>query len=112
MSSAAPSPSASSAALPDDAAPAVFLRGVRLPHGGHPTMARLSGGRVGLGQALRPEPGDLVIEAEGRWLIPGLWDAHVHLDQWAQTRGRLDLTDAGSPEEAVRRVAAALAAEG
>jgi len=44
-----------------------------------------------------------VVEGEGRWLIPGLWDQHVHLGQWTLTASRLDLASADSPEDAVSR---------
>lgn len=46
---------------------------------------------------------DEVIDGEGRWLIPGLWDQHVHLGQWTLAASRLDLASADSPEDAVRR---------
>nr|WP_101615849.1 amidohydrolase [Bifidobacterium margollesii] len=42
-----------------------------------------------------------VIDAEGRWIIPGLWDGHTHFTQWASTFGRLDLLRAGSAGEAM-----------
>jgi len=45
------------------------------------------------------EYGD-VIDLEGRFLMPGLWDAHVHFGQWAQTRRRLDLARAESADHA------------
>lgn len=48
---------------------------------------------------------DEVVAGEGRWLLPGLWDAHVHVGQWAATRDRLDLRTASSAPDAVRRVA-------
>jgi len=41
-------------------------------------------------------PGEGVIDAAGRWIMPGLWDEHVHLTQWAQHRRRLDLEGADS----------------
>ncbi len=47
---------------------------------------------------------DLVLSAEGRWVAPGLWDAHVHLTQWARTRTRLDLRAATSVGDALRRL--------
>ena len=47
------------------------------------------------------------IDAEGRWVAPGLWDQHVHLTQWVEGRQRLDLAGATSVEEATRLVAAA-----
>ncbi len=40
------------------------------------------------------------IDLEGRWLIPGLWDAHVHLVQWALVRRRLDVSGASSAQAA------------
>ncbi|CAB4713843.1 MAG: amidohydrolase family protein [Actinobacteria bacterium] len=46
-----------------------------------------------------------VVAADGRWLIPGLWDQHVHLAQWTLTSGRLDLAGARSPEQALALVA-------
>lgn len=52
-----------------------------------------------------------VIDADGRWLLPGLWDQHVHLAQWTLSSGRLDLADVTGPEQAVRRVADRLAVE-
>ncbi|WP_151084047.1 amidohydrolase [Nocardioides cynanchi] len=48
-------------------------------------------------------------DADGRWLIPGLWDHHVHLAQWTARRDRLDLAGSASPEEVVARVADHLA---
>jgi hypothetical protein len=45
-----------------------------------------------------------VVEGEGRWLIPGLWDAHVHLGQWALSGRRLDLSQTSSPEEVLGKV--------
>ena len=58
---------------------------------------------------LAPERGEDVLEAAGRWAIPGLWDAHVHLQQWAQARERIDLSGTASADEVVARVAAHLA---
>lgn len=49
------------------------------------------------------------IPLDGRWLLPGLWDQHVHFTQWAQTARRLDVSHASSAAEAaalVRRRAA------
>jgi predicted amidohydrolase YtcJ len=43
-------------------------------------------------------------DAEGRWLIPGLWDHHVHLAQWTAVGQRLDLSGSESPEHVVARV--------
>jgi predicted amidohydrolase YtcJ len=49
-------------------------------------------------------------DADGRWLIPGLWDHHVHLAQWTARRERLDLAGTTSPDDALARVAERLTA--
>jgi len=43
-------------------------------------------------------------DAQGRWAIPGLWDAHVHLAQWTARSDRLDLAGTVSPTDALVRV--------
>jgi predicted amidohydrolase YtcJ len=48
------------------------------------------------------------VDLDGRWLIPGLWDSHVHLTQWALTRQRVDLGAATSAAEAAALVTAAV----
>lgn len=50
------------------------------------------------------------IDLEGRWLLPGLWDHHVHLTQHALTLRRVDLSAASSAAEAASVMAAALVA--
>lgn len=55
-----------------------------------------------------PDTGVLQIAGQGRWVVPGLWDQHVHLVQWALLRTRLDLSTAGSRPEALAAVALAL----
>ena len=65
---------------------------------------------VEIASPLRPRSEDEVLEGEGRWLIPGLWDQHVHLGQWAANATRLDLSSATSADHAVRLVAAELRA--
>ena len=47
--------------------------------------------------------------AEGRWLVPGLWDQHVHLGQWTMASQRLDLTGTHSVEQVLDIVAHRLA---
>ncbi|MGQ7349615.1 amidohydrolase family protein [Quadrisphaera oryzae] len=54
---------------------------------------------------------DRVVDLDGRWLLPGLWDEHVHLGQWAQVRRRLDVSGATSAAEAAAAVAQRAAAE-
>lgn len=41
----------------------------------------------------------------GRFVVPGLWDAHVHFTQWAHTASRLDVGVAASAADAARLVA-------
>ena len=53
--------------------------------------------------------GEEVVDAEGRFLVPGLWDAHVHMGSWTIAGRRLDLSGAGGPQEAADIVRARLA---
>lgn len=53
----------------------------------------------------------LVLDAEGGYLLPGLWDHHVHFTQWARTARRVDLSSAESAAGAVRIVADRIAAD-
>ncbi len=66
---------------------------------------RLDEGRiVEVAPRIAPHPGDEVVDLDGRWVMPGLWDAHVHLTQWALVRRRLDVSAAGSAAEVVALV--------
>ena len=49
-------------------------------------------------------PGAEEVRADGRWLVPGLWDQHVHLGQWALASYRLDLGRTRSPQDALTLV--------
>jgi len=62
-----------------------------------------------VGAALDRPAGVEESDAQGRWLIPGLWDQHVHLAQWTLASQRLDLAAARSPEDATRAVAERIA---
>ncbi|MBX9247141.1 amidohydrolase family protein [Actinotalea ferrariae] len=44
------------------------------------------------------------VDLEGRWLAPGLWDAHTHMEQWALARQRLDVSAAASAAAAAALV--------
>ncbi len=48
------------------------------------------------------------IDLAERWVIPGLWDNHVHFTQWALGSQRVDLSRATSAAEAARVVADAV----
>lgn len=52
------------------------------------------------------------VALDGRWLVPGLWDNHVHFNQWSMMRQRLNLSDATSAREAAAMVGSALASNG
>lgn len=94
----------------------VLLRHVRLvtldvPAPGDPVDVRLDGGRVtAVAAGLSPAAGERVVDVDGRWLMPGLWDQHVHFTQWAQTRTRLDVSGTTDPAQVIARVAAHLPA--
>lgn len=46
-----------------------------------------------------------VLDADGSWVIPGLWDHHVHTVQWALDAQRVQLGSAGSASEAASMMA-------
>ena len=48
-----------------------------------------------------------VLDAGGSWVVPGLWDNHVHTVQWALAAERVPLGDSASAREAARIMAAA-----
>src|SRR5918993_4608439 len=45
-----------------------------------------------------------VVDLAARYVIPGLWDEHVHMTQWALAANRIDLSAAESARDAVRTV--------
>jgi predicted amidohydrolase YtcJ len=72
-----------------------------------PIDVLIEGGTIAaVGPTVERPPGVEEYDAAGRWVMPGLWDTHVHLGQWTLARGRLDTSGLGSPEEAVDLVAA------
>jgi predicted amidohydrolase YtcJ len=48
------------------------------------------------------------VRLDGRWLLPGLWDHHVHFDQWARTSRRMDVSGARSAAHVAQLVRARL----
>ncbi|WP_309128454.1 amidohydrolase family protein [Microbacterium sp.] len=48
-----------------------------------------------------------VLDAQGTWVVPGLWDHHVHTVQWALDAQRLPLGEASSAAEAARLISGA-----
>ncbi len=55
-----------------------------------------------------PSADHRVIDLDGRIVIPGLWDEHVHFAFWAQHRRRVSLARATSAAEAVAMMAQAV----
>ena len=93
----------------------MLLRAARLvPVGGAPAPAepvdvRLGGGRItAVGRSLSPEGGEEVVDGDGRYAVPGLWDKHVHLAQWAGFRRRLDTSGTRCAADVLALVAARL----
>jgi len=81
----------------------LLLRGGRLD--GAATDVLIEGGLIAaIGAGLR---GEEVVELDGRHIVPGLWDEHVHLSQHAMVRRRVDLSTATSAAAAARIMAAA-----
>ena len=64
------------------------------------TNAIASGG-VSIPTSASAPADETTIDADGLWVIPGLWDCHTHFTQWAKTLGRLDLINARSAAEAM-----------
>ncbi|MFD8816821.1 amidohydrolase [Streptomyces sp. NPDC059627] len=91
-------------------AAAVTLARVRLGAGGPPVAVRVADGRVTHvvpeQGAVESAAGERVLDLDGRVLLPGLWDAHVHLAEWASARRRLDLSGTTSAREVADRVRA------
>ncbi|MFJ5263406.1 amidohydrolase [Streptomyces sp. NPDC088387] len=84
---------------------ALTLTRVRLGAGGPLGALRVEDGRItAVGEDVSGD-GAAVLDLDGRTVLPGLWDAHVHLGQWASVRHRLDLAgpkSARAVAEAVR----------
>jgi predicted amidohydrolase YtcJ len=89
----------------------LLLRQVRVvPLGGSasagPVDVLIEDGRITqLGGSIARPRRVPTVDADGRWLIPGLWDAHAHLGQWAVTGRRLDLSKTSSPQDVLATVA-------
>jgi predicted amidohydrolase YtcJ len=80
----------------------LILRNARLAAHDGPSDVVLSGGLVAaVTPAGSAAPAAESIDAAGRWLMPGLWDAHVHFTQWVVRRQRVDLAPSDSAASAV-----------
>lgn len=85
----------------------LLLAGARLPGRDALVDVVLDGERIASVEPTGSAGGRVAgerIPLDGRWLVPGLWDQHVHFTQWAQTARRLDVSRAGSAAEAAALV--------
>jgi len=97
-----------------------FLRAVRVAGPGReflptdePVDIVVDGGRIAdIAPTGNLRPAGLVIDCEGGWLLPGLWDHHVHALQWALVADRVPLGDVGSAREAAAVMGAAAVNDG
>jgi predicted amidohydrolase YtcJ len=98
--------------MPAAAESSLVLASVRLPGAAALLDIQLHGGTVSritpAGQ-LPAVPGSRAVDLAGRWVIPGLWDEHVHMTQWALGANRIDLSGAASAREAAAAVGSSLA---
>ncbi len=86
---------------PDDSPVDVHLRDGVIAH--IEPAASAPGAATAL--ATEATPSGEVLNAEGAWLIPGLWDHHVHYGQWAQTFTTVNLAPATSAAECAQLLA-------
>jgi len=99
---------------------AVLLRRARLAGGlDAPVDVRVEDGRVAAvapsgagpeGSSAAGPASTEVVDLDGRWLLPGLWDSHVHMEQQALRRRQVDVAGATSAAEAAALVARHVAA--
>ncbi len=64
---------------------------------------------VEVGAGLPADTDAPIVDGGGRWVIPGLWDHHVHLGLWSLTRTQIDLSATTCAEDALDRVRAHVA---
>lgn len=91
----------------------VFVGGVvHTPTGAIPAAVVVRDGRIAAvvpRQKLRPSPDAEVVELHGAHVLPGLCDAHLHLTGYGRSLEEVDLRNARSWDEVVRRARAAAA---
>ncbi|KQR76810.1 amidohydrolase [Arthrobacter sp. Leaf337] len=101
------------------AAPELVLASVRQPGETESTDIHITQGVVTRITAAEQRPDDAspagasmtgtrVVDCGGRNVIPGLWDEHVHMTQWAMAANRIDLSHAASARNAVEVVRSSL----
>lgn len=79
------------------------------PFGAEPVDVHLAEGMVvDIAPAGALPHAGLVLDAEGGWVIPGLWDHHVHTVQWALSSERVALGEASTAAQAAALMGAAV----
>jgi predicted amidohydrolase YtcJ len=80
--------------------------GSELLPGDGPFDVFLAGGRIAdiAPAGVVPATG-AVLDGDGAWMVPGLWDHHVHVTQWALVAQRQPLGHTASAAEAARAMA-------
>lgn len=89
-----------------------MIRAVRLAGEGReyliddePVDLHIAGGRIiDIAPTGALAPNGAVVDVEGAWAVPGLWDNHVHTVQWALAAEREALIDAVSAQDAAQRM--------
>jgi predicted amidohydrolase YtcJ len=99
----------------DGAAPAapLILARVRLPGADAALDVHVEAGvvrAIAPAGALSETSGAERLDLDGRWIVPGLWDRHVHMAQWAMAARRIDLASVASAADAADLVAASVRA--
>lgn len=108
-------PTPSLLGMPEEPAAAVsslVLASVRLPGATALLDVQVAGGvvsRIVPAGHLPIVRGSRVLDLDGRHVIPGLWDEHVHMTQWALGANRIDLSGAVSAREAAAVVRSSVA---
>lgn len=93
--------------------PDIVLASVRLPGGTACANIQVRDGLVSRITAADELPrGVRVVDFDGRYAIPGLWDEHVHMTQWALAANRIDLSLAESARGAVDLVRSRISGPG
>ncbi|MEV5412293.1 amidohydrolase family protein [Thermopolyspora sp. NPDC052614] len=84
----------------------LLIRDVRLGPGGPAANVLVADGRIAaVGPELSASEAGEVVEGAGRTVLPGFWDAHVHIVQWASARRRVNLAGATSARAAAELMA-------
>jgi len=80
----------------------LLLRNARIGLASSPRDVSIVDGRIAASIDGSP---DESLELDGRTVLPGLWDAHTHMVQWAAARRRIDIAAATSAQEATALLA-------